>query len=261
MQTKTPLFACAISPKPLLVAFVAFGVTATGCSKLPPGILTPGNLSGGAAAGPGLSAPVVYPTPPVPPATPPDLILPPPSGAANPITLQPPADSGPTGPGYGGGTQPVPYPGGGGGPVTASPVPSTGQGSFLRDQEAIVLQLTNQARAQAGLGALAQTAPLTTIAEGRSQDMGTRNYFSHVTPEGQTVFNFLAQAGISYTAAGENIAMNSAPANQTAQTAFTAWMSDQGHKANILDPAYGHIGIGVYQTSGGLSYLTQDFTN
>ncbi|MBU6430460.1 MAG: hypothetical protein KGR26_15695, partial [Cyanobacteria bacterium REEB65] len=258
----------------------------SGCAKglLPTGISLPlTNPTGGNPA-------VNHPTPPIAPDSPPDLVVAPPSGAPNPIPLQPPTSGSPgsggpvTDPGGapigypgGGGVapmpypgpgsgMPVPYPGGGGGSVPSNPAsgPVTNPGAagqFLPDQEAVVLMLTNQARAQAGVPPLSLEAALTTIAEGRSQDMGTRQYFSHVNPDGQTVFDLLTAAGIAFTTAGENIAMNSAPASQTAQTAFTGWMSDSGHKGNILNAGYGHLGIGVYQTAGGVSYLTQDFTN
>ncbi len=268
MPSRTPISTASMHAISLGAVIVAFGFVASGCAALPPGLYSGSPLargSGGSLTGGGTGTPAPAPTPAVAPASPPDFVVAPPSGAADPVPLQPGTGSG--GPGGGlpisyPGEQPIASPGGGGGPI---PLPTStsapGQGTFLSDQEAVVLQLTDQARAQAGLKALVQTQPLTSIAESRSQDMGTRDYFSHVTPDGQNVFDMLTAAGIPYTSAGENIAMNSAPAGQTAQTAFTAWMSDSGHKANILSTAFGHIGIGVYQTSAGMTYLTQDFTN
>src|SRR5712691_9565431 len=68
----------------------------------------------------------------------------------------------------------------------------------------------NQVRARAGLFPLAEIDALSTVAAERSLDMVSRNYFSHTTPDGRTVFNMLHERGIGYNIAGENLAWNTA---------------------------------------------------
>ena len=155
MPSRTPLSPSSTHAISLGAMIVSFGFIASGCASLPPGLFSGaptggggGSLTGGASPGVvgGQTAPVPAPTPAVTPASPPDFVVPPPAGAVDPVPLQP--GSG-TGDPVGGG-QPVAWPGGGGG-LSPSPASTTapGQGSFLPDQEAVVLQLTNQARAQA----------------------------------------------------------------------------------------------------------------
>ncbi|MBY6277600.1 CAP domain-containing protein, partial [Symbiobacterium thermophilum] len=48
--------------------------------------------------------------------------------------------------------------------------------------------------------------------------------------------------GVSYRTAGENIA-----GNQSVQAAHTALMNSSGHRANILNASYTHVGIGIVE--------------
>lgn len=245
---------CSVGPLDLRGVLPAIG---TG-----PGLVGPGNGSGGGTpaappglpGSPGISNPAPTPGPPrpaVPPKREPDIILPPPDRAPEPVPLEPPASPTPAprfpAPGY---------------PTPGYPTPGApGGGNFLPDQALRVLELTNQARAAAGLPGLAGDAALDRLAGSRSQDMGARNYFSHQTPEGTDIFDMLPQLGIPYRTAGENIAMNTASPAQTAKVAFDGWMNSSGHRANILRSTFGKLGIGVYRTGAGKTYLTQVFTD
>ena len=62
----------------------------------------------------------------------------------------------------------------------------------------------------------------------------------------------LSSFGISYRAAGENIAIGYA----TPEAVVNAWMNSPGHRANILNPSYTQLGVG-YVADG--SYWTQEF--
>ena len=66
------------------------------------------------------------------------------------------------------------------------------------------------------------------------------HYFDHQSPILGSPFDQMNKAGISFQFAGENIA-----GNNSAASAMTSWMNSSGHKANILNPNYTHIGIGV----------------
>ena len=120
--------------------------------------------------------------------------------------------------------------------------------------EAQMLQLVNQERARAGLAPLAPDPELREVARRHSADMFARGYFSHVTPEGRSPFDRMAAAGVAYRTAGENLAL--AP---TLSLAHTGLMNSPGHRANILHPDFGRVGIGI--VDGGLRGLmvTQNF--
>jgi len=130
----------------------------------------------------------------------------------------------------------------------------------LNDYEAAVLYLINTVRAENGLGALTANQALNNIAVSRSTDLLNRNYFSHYTPEGKTIFNFLKENGVGYKNAGENLA-HSMPASIGSPDAFmNAWMNSPSHKANILRGAYSQIGISVVD-NGDRRVLTTIFIN
>jgi uncharacterized protein YkwD len=122
--------------------------------------------------------------------------------------------------------------------------------------EAEMLVLVNNERAKAGLRPLAADPELTEVARRHSVDMFTRGYFAHVTPEGSDPFERMRRANVSFLAAGENLAL--AP---TLQIAHTGLMNSPGHRANILQAAFGRVGIGIMD--GGIHGLmiTQDFRN
>ncbi len=118
-----------------------------------------------------------------------------------------------------------------------------------------VLELVNIERAKAGQAPLVLDAKLSYVADEKSKDMAISNYFDHISPNYGSPFDMMKEFGVSYTAAGENIAMG----YKTSEAVMEGWMNSPGHKANILSPKYGKIGIGVY--FGDSMYWTQMFTN
>lgn len=103
-----------------------------------------------------------------------------------------------------------------------------------------VVDLTNKERAKYGLPALATDKPLMAAAREKSQDMQVNNYFSHTSPTYGSPFDRLKALGISYRSAGENIAKGQTSAAQVVE----AWMNSEGHRANILNKDFTHIGVG-----------------
>ena len=132
--------------------------------------------------------------------------------------------------------------------LTAPPT----QDATDRSYEEQEVDLVNEERAAYGLGTLTLSAELSDVARMKSQDMHDDNYFSHTSPTYGALLDMLKSFGITYSAAGENIAMGYA----TPEAVVTAWMNSEGHKANILNSAYTQIGVG-YVDDG--SYWTQEF--
>lgn len=115
-----------------------------------------------------------------------------------------------------------------------------------------MLALVNQERAAAGCGALVADDGLAGVARAFSADMRDRNFFSHTDPDGRTPSDRGDRAGVTVLA--ENIAYG----QPDPAAVMTAWMSSEGHRANILDCAYSRIGVGVAYGPGG-PWWTQDF--
>lgn len=115
-----------------------------------------------------------------------------------------------------------------------------------------VIKLVNAERAKAGLPALKYDWELARVAKHKSQDMKDKRYFSHTSPTYGSPFTMIKNYGINYKSAGENIARG----QRTAKEVVNAWMNSSGHRANILNKDYTHIGIG-YVESG--NYWTQMF--
>lgn len=124
------------------------------------------------------------------------------------------------------------------------------------DLEKQMLDLVNQERAAAGLRPVVADPELTEVARQHSADMFARGYFAHDTPEGLTPFDRMRQANVPFLTAGENLAL--AP---TLQVAHTGLMNSPGHRANILRPQFGRLGIGIMD--GGMRGLmvSQEFRN
>ena len=117
---------------------------------------------------------------------------------------------------------------------------NTSTTSGLTADEKEVFNLINAQRTAAGLSALKIDEELQNVARVKAKDMVDNNYFSHNSPTYGTPFNMIKNYGITYKAAGENIAGNS-----TNKGAVNAWMNSSGHKANILNSNYNYTGIGV----------------
>ena len=118
--------------------------------------------------------------------------------------------------------------------------------------EAKVVELTNAERAKKGLSPLQIDTQLMAAAREKSEDMKANQYFSHTSPTFGSPFDRLKALGISYQAAGENIAKG----QKTAEEVVEAWMNSEGHRANILDANFTHIGVGYVQDG---SIWTQQF--
>ena len=110
----------------------------------------------------------------------------------------------------------------------------------LTADEQEVFDLVNKERTAAGLQALQINEEVQNVARVKAGDMVNNNYFSHTSPTYGSPFDMLKSFGVTYKAAGENIAGNSSNSG-----AVTAWMNSEGHKANILSNNYNYTGIGV----------------
>lgn len=125
------------------------------------------------------------------------------------------------------------------------------EASVLSFEEEVV-RLTNEKRAAYGLPALTINWELSRVARYKSQDMHDIGYFSHTSPTYGSPFEMMKDFGISYRAAGENIAHG----QTTPEMVVNAWWNSSGHRQNMLNASYTQIGVG-YVADG--HYWTQMF--
>lgn len=108
-----------------------------------------------------------------------------------------------------------------------------------------VFNAINRQREQYGLAPYIFDADLVDLARAHAQDMLSRGYFSHTTPEGITLNDRFQQKGLNINWTGENIQRNIKPKDQTVAYAMNWWMSSYIHRSNILHNHYNSIGVGV----------------
>jgi uncharacterized protein YkwD len=110
----------------------------------------------------------------------------------------------------------------------------------------------NAERRAAGVAPLRWDGRLALAAERMATDMGARNYFAHVTPEGQDLVDRVVAAGYAPAASGwpvaEDIGWGSG--DLAAPDAIVAgWLGSPAHRRNLLSPDYSRLGVGVVHGS------------
>ena len=139
----------------------------------------------------------------------------------------------------------------------------------------------NFERRRIGLSFLAYDSRLEAIASAHSLDMLRRNYFDHVSPEGNTFISRYEKGNYSCELSagneiirggenlGESIAYNSKYPNglisdyksveEIVNETIAQWMNSPSHRSNILHPYWRTEGIGVAVETDGKILITQNF--
>lgn len=144
-------------------------------------------------------------------------------------------------------------------PGSGESIPLTSEVQELTVDEAAEAQtfaLVNAERKKTGVKELVWAPEIVPVSRAHARDMWERKYFSHYSPEGKDVGDRLNASGINYGLAGENLAL--AP---TVSTAHTGLMNSEGHKANILEPSFKKVGIGVIDNEIYGKMFVQVFTD
>ncbi len=119
-----------------------------------------------------------------------------------------------------------------------------------------MIDLVNRERASRSLQPVIFDPKLREVARSHSRDMFERGYFSHYSPEGESVVDRARKYDISYLVIGENLAY--APSLRLAHNGL---MNSPGHRANILSADFGKIGIGIMDGGSYGLMITQVFSN
>ncbi len=114
---------------------------------------------------------------------------------------------------------------------------------------AATLCLLNAERTSRGLERLKSSSELGKAARAHSADMVRRRFFAHVCPDGSTVGGRIGDTDylrgrLRRWELGENIGWGSG-SRATPEAMMRAWMDSKGHRDNILDEGFRHIGVGI----------------
>jgi hypothetical protein len=116
-----------------------------------------------------------------------------------------------------------------------------------------IVQLANQARAQAGAGPLKWDAALATAARQHCLRMAAVGQLSHQFAGEPEVSTRAAQVGAHFSLIEENVAVAPTPA-----AIHDAWMHSPGHRTNLLNPQVDRVGVAVVAGRNGL-YAVADY--
>ena len=103
-----------------------------------------------------------------------------------------------------------------------------------------VIELVNKERALYGLGSVSGLHNLSSASQARAKEIV--DLFSHTRPNGSSCFTIFDEYNVAHGYAGENIAAG----QDTPEEVVNAWMNSPGHRANILNKNYTHLGVGCY---------------
>lgn len=138
----------------------------------------------------------------------------------------------------------------GAGLVVASMLPARGAAEPDRVAAGQLFVLINTERSDAGLAPLVPSSGATEVAEAWSQFMSDLDDLAH----NDAWFTSETRQRLGAGALGENVATNVDIAD-----AHRRLMNSPGHRANILDPRFTHIGIGAVKGPTGAWWITEDF--
>jgi uncharacterized protein YkwD len=146
--------------------------------------------------------------------------------------------------------------------ISCVPAPPTG----VQPEELVMWQLINQDRTASSCAEetkgrarpLQWDARLAVVARTHSEEMAASGFFGHQGADGTMPDARISRVGIHWRASGENIAKY--PDIAQAEAAFMNEPRFQpNHRANILNPDYTHVGVGIAKGADGMFYITQEF--
>ncbi len=144
-------------------------------------------------------------------------------------------------------------------PEPESPLLSATTSPSTSALEREIFEAINAARQAQGLPPYQADEQLTALALAHAKDMAERDYFSHVTPEGQTLDDRFRANGLTAPIYGENIQRNPEPAGQLADSAFNEFMESLSHRDNLLNNQFDHIGLAVVEDPPGWYIIVLTF--
>lgn len=110
--------------------------------------------------------------------------------------------------------------------------------SVLSDEE--IIKFTNYYREENDIAELNTNQLLMEAAEAKLNDMFQKQYFAHISPEGDDAGIILKEIGYDYLVVGENLARGYF---KDSKDLVDGWMKSPDHRENILNPKFREIGV------------------
>lgn len=104
-----------------------------------------------------------------------------------------------------------------------------------------VIALTNEERQQKGAATVKANSLLNQAAQMKADDMASKSYYSHISPDGTIPPYWLNKVGYKYAAMGENLVID----RESSEAVVSAWMGSDSHRENMLNPELTEIGVGI----------------
>jgi uncharacterized protein YkwD len=144
---------------------------------------------------------------------------------------------------------------------TATPPPPADD---IETIQARALELVNQSRQEHDLPPLAPEGRLNESAQAHADDMFTRHYYGHASPEGRTAHDrYIETGGSKWRLIAENIGRceGCRPPRRmpVVQRLHQSWMESPSHRENILRKGLTHFGFGMVVDEQRMLYAVQTF--
>ncbi|MEM6285298.1 MAG: CAP domain-containing protein, partial [Chloroflexota bacterium] len=108
-----------------------------------------------------------------------------------------------------------------------------------------ILTIVNREREAVGAGPLTLCDELTVAAQRHAEDMVANNFLGHTGSDGSRSWDRIRAAGYDWNSTSENIAWGYA----TASSVMQGWMNSDGHRVNIVNPEFEHMGLYLHPTN------------
>jgi hypothetical protein len=116
-----------------------------------------------------------------------------------------------------------------------------------------IVELANQARAEAGAGPLKWDAALAAAAREHCLQMAAEGPIAHRYEGEESLAKRAAQAGAHFSLVEENVAFGPDPA-----AIHEGWLRSPGHRENLLNPQVDRVGVAVVASRGAI-YAVADY--
>lgn len=126
--------------------------------------------------------------------------------------------------------------------------------TVLTADEQLMVDMINQERIAAGVNPVKLDLRLASVGRAKANDLKANNYFDHTSPIYGSPWAMMQQVGLTVGWAGENIS-----GNKSVEGSMAALMLSPGHRANILDPRFTHVGVGIAYGSAYGNLYVQEF--
>lgn len=137
---------------------------------------------------------------------------------------------------------------------TTPTLPVIPQVTQLTADEQHMVDMINQERVAAGVNPVTVDLRLASVGRAKANDLKANNYFDHTSPTYGSPWAMMQQVGLTVKWAGENIS-----GNKSVEGSMAALMLSPGHRANILDPRFTHVGVGIAYGSAYGNLYVQEF--